>query len=69
MKDLKELTERYNLVRSEQWKAIRERMLNNIVAYSKTATDATLIQGMLIDIFDVDKWEEDFLKAKEENSK
>ena len=65
--DLEELTIRYNLVKSKEWQAIRERVLNNIVKYSKTATEPQLIQGMLIDIHDVDKWEEDFLDAKQGN--
>ncbi len=59
-----ELTARYNLVTSNEWQGIRQRLLNEIVLKSQT-NEPVILQGMLKVINTVDSWEKDFLDAKE----
>lgn len=62
--DRDELTNRYNLVTSDEWQGIRQRLLNEIVLKSQT-NEPIILQGMLKVINTVDSWEKDFLDAKE----
>ena len=62
--DRDELTARYNLVTSEEWQGIRQRLLNEIVIRSQS-NDPVILQGMLKIINMVDVWEKEFLDAKE----
>lgn len=69
MADLEELTKKYGLVQSEQWKQIREVELNHIVKLSVGNIDPLIIIGMLRNINNIDKWEDDFLSKKTAQNK
>ena len=69
MANLEEITEKYELVQSPQWKKIREIELNHIVKLSAGNLDPLIIIGMLRNINSIDKWEEDFISKKKEQNK
>lgn len=70
MKDkYQELTEKYNLVTSDEWLAIRQMMLNHIVSLANSQVSPLIIQGMIKNIADTDKWANDFLAEKQKLDK
>lgn len=69
MADLEEITNKYELIKSEQWQKIRMIELNHIVKLSAGNLDPVLIVGMLRNINNIDKWEDDFLSKKKEQNK
>lgn len=69
MADLEELTKKNELVQSEQWKKIREIELNHIVKLSVGNIDPLIIIGMLRNINNIDKWEDEFTSKKTAQNK
>ncbi len=67
MPDLDLLTEKNNLITTPVYKRIRELQLNNIVELSNSQTDPLIIKGMLKNIYDTDKWENEFKLEKKKN--
>lgn len=67
MTDLDLLTEKNNLINTPVYKRIRELQLNNIVELANSQTDPLIIKGMLKNIYDTDKWENEFKLEKKKN--
>lgn len=65
MDKYEELTKKYELITSNEWLKIREIQLNHIVSLANSAVDPLVIQGMLKNISDTDKWKSDFLAEKQ----
>jgi hypothetical protein len=63
------LTEKYNLVNSGQYKRVRELQIEHILKLSNGAADPVFIKGMIKLIYDTNEWENDFLRAKEQERK
>lgn len=54
------LIEKYDLVMSEEYSKTRSYQLDNIVRLSNTDINPLILQGMLKNIYDTDKWKNDF---------
>ncbi len=54
------LIEKYDLVMSEEYSKTRSYQLDNIVRLSNTDINPLILQGMLKNIYDTDKWKSDF---------
>lgn len=54
------LIEKYDLVMSEEYSKTRLYQLDNIVRLSNTDINPLILQGMLKNIYDTDKWKNDF---------
>jgi len=70
MKNTDILAEKYNLICSNQYKQIKKFQLENILKLANSDIEPLLLKGMLKNIADTDKWENEFLieknKAKKE---
>lgn len=66
------LVEKFDLITSPVYKRIKELQLENILRLANTDTNPLIIKGMLKNIADTDKWENEFLmeqrKLKKEQS-
>lgn len=69
MDRLQDLTTKYELVTSDVWPRVRTLMLNHVVSLANSSVDPLIIQGMLKNIADTDRWEQDFLAEKERITK
>lgn len=58
------LAKKYDLVCSSVYKQIKEFQLENIIRLANTDTNPLIIKGMLKNIADTDKWENEFLMEK-----
>jgi hypothetical protein len=58
------LVEKFNLVDSATYKRIKELQLENILRLANSDIEPLVLKGMLKNIADTDKWENEFMKEK-----
>lgn len=63
------LIEKFNLVTSNTYKRVKELQLENILRLANSDAEPLLIKGMLKNIADTDKWENDLLNEKRKLNK
>lgn len=63
------LIEKFDLVTSSTYKRIKELQLENILRLANSDAEPLLIKGMLKNISDTDKWENEFLSVKKKLNK
>lgn len=64
-----ELTRRYQLATSQQYKDLKSEWFKDITEISSSTQQPLLLQGMLMLINRTDKWETDYLKAVKKHQK
>ena len=68
--DRNELKRKYDIVANDNYKELREELLNYIVDKSNSPTNADIIRGMLLLINESDRWEKAYLaECEKERSK
>ncbi len=60
------LRKKYQLVASKEWEEIKSFMYENIKILSGSDIDPKILQGMLKNIYDTDKWKTQYLQKIEE---
>lgn len=63
------LIEKFDLVTSITYKRIKELQLENILRLANSDAEPLLIKGMLKNIADTDKWENEFLSVQRKLNK
>ena len=63
------LIEKFDLVTSITYKRIKELQLENILRLADSDAEPLLIKGMLKNIADTDKWENEFLSVQRKLNK
>jgi hypothetical protein len=58
-----ELTKRYQLATSQQYKDLKQEWFKMITKFSSSTSEPILLQGMLWLINRTDEWENDYLKV------
>jgi hypothetical protein len=61
------LTEKNDLISTEDYSKIKSYQLENILKLSNSEINPLILQGMLKVIADTDKWKSDFVNAKKRN--
>lgn len=61
------LTEKNDLISTEDYFKIKSYQLENILKLSNSEINPLILQGMLKVIADTDKWKSDFVNAKKRN--
>lgn len=61
------LTEKNDLISTEEYSKIKSYQLENILKLSNSEINPLILQGMLKVIADTDKWKSDFVNAKKRN--
>lgn len=62
------ISDKFSLVESVQYRAIRDFQLNHILSLANSAIDPLVIKGMLKNIADTDVWANEFKREKEKQS-
>jgi len=63
-KDLKIIADKYNLICSDEYQAVRKLQLEHILSLVNSSIEPLVIKGMLKTIADTDKWKAEFLAEK-----
>ena len=61
------LTEKNDLISTEDYSKIKSYQLENILKLSNSEINPLILQGMLKVIADTDKWKSNFVNAKKRN--